>query len=317
MRLVILAALALLLPQAALAACVPPEIPYAEEAIGGRPVMRFIPKNPRGVVYLFHGTGGSENYASRRETRCAIAPLLAKGYGFVASQSGRAPPVRWLMDPAASPDVDHMLAIHRELVRRGEITAATPVFTLGMSNGGGFATVFGLAARAAGLPVTAIADYMGPLAPAALALVPRPADLPPLFVVVAEKDGLVEARRVAETAERLKAEGATVELHVARPRPFTASDLVGVDGMAPAAAEAAVAALKAAGIIDAGGMQAALLDRPVLDRQAQADLAAMAPPGTGGREGQGALLIAFAGHQMRSDYADENARFFEAALKAR
>jgi len=313
---IVLAAAVWLSASAAYATCAPPKVEYREQQINGRPVLSSIPVAQRGVVYLFHGSGGSERFAQRRETICALEPLLQRGYAVVASQSGsRGDPARWRVDTAGAgvnPDVDYMLGLHRLLVSRGDIAASTPVYAMGMSNGAAFATVFGISAQAAGLPVVAIANYMGNLPPSALALIPRPADLPPLFLVQAEYDGLVNAQRVSVVARRLQDAGARVEIHTARARPITADDLLGVGGLDAEGARRALVSLHAAGVLDGAGRRAVLLDKARLDRAAVAELGAAMPPELKDREILNALLIGFGGHQMRSDYREAQAAFFEA-----
>ena len=118
---------------------------YLPEAIEGefqgRPVLKAIPKNPRGLVFLFHGSGGTVRFAQRNETTAAFKPLAGLGYGWAASQSAqREPPTRWLNTDAnvtSNPDLAYMLSFYRNLVETGQISKETPIFTLGMSNGGG------------------------------------------------------------------------------------------------------------------------------------------------------------------------------------
>ncbi|ODT86124.1 hypothetical protein [Phenylobacterium sp. SCN 70-31] len=298
---------------AATAACAPPDIAYVQETVAGRPTLLRLPPSPRAVVYLFHGTGGSEAFARRPETRCALGPLLERGYAVVATRSESRDPARWNLEAVGAgtnADVDHMLALHKALVDRGALGATTPVYAMGMSNGGGFATVFATSARRVGLPVAGVANYMGPVP--ALAVAYAGADFPPIFAVTAEADGLVDATRVGAAIRRVDEVGTRTEAHLARPRALTVDDLTGLDGRDAEAAGRTLDALRAAGLIDAAGRRAALPARPVLGRTEMADLGRMLPAGASGREILNAMLIAFAGHQMRSDYADAQARFFEA-----
>ena len=43
--------------------------------------------HPRGIVYVFHGTGGSANFAEKIETTDVLNRLIARGYGFVSTSS--------------------------------------------------------------------------------------------------------------------------------------------------------------------------------------------------------------------------------------
>lgn len=138
------------------------------EILNGRPTLRYLPPHPKGVVYFFHGSGGSERFAARLHSQRLLAALVAAGYGYVSPPSLDRDAKRWNLasaDPASNPDVAWVLSLHRTLIARGEITSVTPVFATGMSNGGGFANLFAAAAKAQGLPVAAVADYMGPSRP--------------------------------------------------------------------------------------------------------------------------------------------------------
>jgi dienelactone hydrolase len=327
-RLVTFAALALALAaspaSAAPAPCgAPPSAvveppPPREEAVLGRPTVRSIPAKPRGIIYLFHGSGGSEACAGRLHTRRVLGPMAAAGYGFVAAPSlDRTDVRRWRvdsLDPALNPDVAYMLDLHRALVARGEIAANTPVFTMGMSNGGAFANLFAAAAKAQGLPVVAVANYMGPFP---LAMRGDPAALAPTLTVLGQTDGLVSAVQTAEVAAALNGRGARIEVHVAPERRVCTTDLV-LAASAPGEPERLLAQLARLGVVDAAGARTVFVSDPVIDR---ADMAALgqvlAPLGATARDVLNELLIAWGAHQMRSDFGGRQLEFFEAALAAR
>ncbi|MBL8769925.1 MAG: hypothetical protein JNK30_00965 [Phenylobacterium sp.] len=285
------------------------------ETIEGRPTLRNIPRKPVGLVYLFHGTGGSEAFATRRHTRILTGKLLARGYGVAAAPSGRrTAPVQWdlgSVGSAENADIAYMLALHETLIRRGEIERATPVFTTGMSNGGGFANVFGVGALRAGLPVRAIADYMGPIPAAARPPAVAARDYPPMFLVLGENDGLVSAQTVGDVARSLAEAGATVELHQPREQAVSPATFGVIEGLGDEARRAIFQGLVDAAVLDAAGRRLVFRDRPVLGRPEMAELARMIPAGPHSRDVMDELLIAWSAHQMRSDFADAQLRFFE------
>ncbi|MEI7933025.1 MAG: hypothetical protein WCI21_08230 [Alphaproteobacteria bacterium] len=106
--------------------------------LAGRNTIRYIPPSPKGIIYLFHGTGGSESFATRTHSKILLDRLVAAGFGYVSSPSGiRAPSPHWdleSIDPKANADVAYVLALHRALIASGEITEQTPIFTTGMSS---------------------------------------------------------------------------------------------------------------------------------------------------------------------------------------
>ena len=297
--------------------------PPVSEAIGGRPVLRYLPPHPKGVIYLFHGTGGSERFATRLETVRTLAPLVAADYGYVAAPSAdRVDPIRWKVDDAspANPDIAYMLALHRALIAKGEIDARTPVFTMGMSNGGSFANLYAMAARREGLPVAAVADYMGPFPASMRPALADPKALAPTLVVLSRNDGLVSTPNVSEIAGRLAAGGARVEMHVNEEHAVCAETFAVLPGLSPAARAKLVGeTLPAAGIIDASGRRTVFTaDKAITREDIQALVARLQPLPLDGaapaREVANVLLIAWAAHQMRSDFADRQLAFFDAAL---
>lgn len=290
-----------------------------EKAIAGRPVVLAIPENPRAIIYLFHGTGGSENFATNATTQRVLKRFVAAGYGYVATSSAqRTGPARWQLedaDPSTNADLRYMVDLHRHLVRSGAFGERTPIFSMGMSNGGGMANLFGLAARKAQLPMTGVADYLGPF-PAAMLATARSsrATPPPTFVVVAENDGLVDAERVLAAAGRIAGAGIPVETHVARETLVQPGDFMVIAGVEASQSQTIFDDLVSRGIIDRTGKRLVLTDHESFGREAEVALQALLPPGDSQRLIHRVLVEKWAGHVMRSDFAAEQFAFFEAAL---
>ncbi len=292
--------------------------PPKAETIGGRPVLRFIPPHPKGVIYLFHGTGGSEKFALRLETVRTLAPLVAAGYGYVAAPSAdRTNPIRWKVDDAgaaSNPDIAYMLALHAALIARGEITAKTPVFTMGMSNGGAFANLFASVAKRQHLPVAAVADYMGPFPPALRALVSDPKTYPPTMVITSRNDGYVNTDRNLAVVASLVAGGAPMQTHLNLEHPVCADTFAVIPGLSAAQRETLVAkTLPAAGLIDAAGKRTAFLADKVIMPADMDDVRRRLASAPQGREVTDMLMVAWAAHEMRSDYASQQLALFDAA----
>ena len=285
--------------------------------LAGRDTIRFLPPKPKGVIYLFHGSGGRENFATRLHSKILLNRLVEAGFGYISAPSGDRTAARWdltSIDPAANVDVAYVLALHRALIASGEITAETPVFTMGMSNGGGFSNLFAAAALAQGLPVRAIGDYMGPIPAAARIPLPDHKAYPPLFIVLGANDGLVPRENVEPTVTRMIAEGTKVELHVVHEGLVTASSFAGIPGMTAENRDAALAGLVQAKVIDSSGRRLVFKDKPKIGRDEIAQLNTLVPDGPYRRDIANQLLIAWASHQMRSDFADQQLAFFNAAL---
>lgn len=133
------------------------------EQIKGRdilkPVYYYFPSNPKGVVYLLHGTGGdAQHLASDYEWWLLIKDLVYNRYGVIISEAEESTKgvdingdgnIRWNNSPwdvNTNVDFANLKIIGDTLEQRGYFTSATPKYSIGMSNGGNFsaslATIF-------------------------------------------------------------------------------------------------------------------------------------------------------------------------------
>lgn len=146
-----------------------PLAPIETRTFEGRTVHSVIPQNPVGIVYLFHGTGGSADFALRIETLDQSNELLERGYGWVATESTkRTGNKRWYVFDASlstNPDLALLTRLHADLVANTGVTGETPIFGIGMSNGARMVTLFGQAFADAGYPLVAVAPFNGTAAP--------------------------------------------------------------------------------------------------------------------------------------------------------
>ncbi len=113
----------------------------ATEPFNGVTLSTYFPPGPlSGVITLHHGSGGSgANFFNRPEYRSFCEDAAARGYGLVALDSLDRVNKQW--DPtvaASNVDIQNVQAALTLLISRGLMTASTPRFALGMSNGGGF-----------------------------------------------------------------------------------------------------------------------------------------------------------------------------------
>lgn len=114
-------------------------------------VYYYFPSNPIGMVYLFHGTGGSaENFIYGVENRSFTNAAIARGYAVVSMDAeevtlnqdidgdgGR----RFMTQPIDTlnnVDYRNIQKITTEFINRGWITTSTPRFSIGMSAGSNF-----------------------------------------------------------------------------------------------------------------------------------------------------------------------------------
>lgn len=114
----------------------------ATETISETIVVHYFPANPQGVIFRFHGSGGSApNLFNNIENRIFNNDAVADGYAVVAVNSFDRVNRQWdnTNIPPNNRDIQNVQAIIQTFISRGLITANTPLFAVGISNGGSFA----------------------------------------------------------------------------------------------------------------------------------------------------------------------------------
>jgi dienelactone hydrolase len=215
--------------------------------IEGRQVYLHLPPEPVGLIFFFHGAGGSSDawIAERRlEARQMLRDAVARGYGVMITESGNRQARQWDTepDPNLNPDIQYVAALRRELVETGRIPDNLPTFGLGMSNGGGF--------------VTRVADALGWQGAAVYAAAAR-RDLAaqsqlPVIWHLAENDRRVSNMDAVDRHQRWAARGIPTELYVLPPAPLHALQFSRIPGIEAPASRQIHAALDAAGLLDRG-----------------------------------------------------------------
>jgi poly(3-hydroxybutyrate) depolymerase len=307
-RLAAVAALALV---AVAPGCDPvtPSVPFEHGSFEGFDVVSYVPDHPRGLVYLFHGSYGSADFATRVETVDTLNELIARGYGFVATESTeRTGTKRWdVFDPslATNPDLARLTRLQAHLVATTPVEAGTPLLGLGMSNGARFVSLWGETWAGAGYPVRAIAMVMGTIAPPVTAA--GGLDVPTFFVT-AENDVTSPPGPIIADHGATAARGTPTDLIVAREQPLTAARFLRIPGIDAEEATAVVDALVATGAWDAAGQRLVPVDEAV----ARAEAVTLPPavrPEAAEIGNQVALVLAV--HQMRGDVKVPVAEFFD------
>ena len=148
---------------------VTPLAPVDTSEFEGFTVHCSIPAHPVGIVYLFHGTGGSADFGLKIETLDQTNELLKRGYGWVSTESTqRMGNKRWnVKDPSltGNPDLARLQRLQEHLVATTGVTHTTPIFGIGMSNGARMVTLFGQVFADNGYPIAAVAPFMGTAPP--------------------------------------------------------------------------------------------------------------------------------------------------------
>ena len=162
----LVAALAVALVAAGCA--VTPAKEFQHSTFEGFDVISYVPENPRGLVYLFHGSNGSAAFAERVESTDVLNRLIGQGYGFVSTSSTeRTGDRRWDVANASTttnPDLARLARLQTHIVDTTPVSASTPLVGIGMSNGARFVTLWGQVWKNGGYPVKAIWASMGRIA---------------------------------------------------------------------------------------------------------------------------------------------------------
>jgi hypothetical protein len=295
-----------------LVGCAGPVTPHATFStwrFEGFDVVSYVPEDPTGLVYVFHGSHGSADFATKVETVDTLNELIDRGYGFVSTESTeRTGNKRWnVFEPSltTNPDLARLTRLHQHLVDATPVADSTPLVGIGMSNGARFVSLWGERWAAAGYPVASIAMYMGTIAPP----VTRGGGLSvPTFFVVAEHDYTTPPAPIIAERDATAASGTPTELIVAREQPLSSARFLRIPGIDGPEAETTFQALVATGAWDSQGRRLAPIEQAV----ALAETAHL--PATVLSEGneianQCALVLAI--HQMRGDVRSSVGDFFD------
>lgn len=240
-------------------------------------VISHVPAKVKGLVYFFHGAGGSADIVDRLEATVVLDELIDRGYAFVSTESETRPdgiipgPIGWFkeqQDSASIAEFKRLRDLRADLISRfPQITEQTSIFPIGFSDGGRKALVFGEDGRAHGWNVPAVAA----MAPDIMPETPESRVRLPTFIQALENDKPpssgapgVGPDRVANALgfhNILFSEGVPSEFHLGEekildPNRFNRILAVQLGGFAQAIFDALVAgdpANSIPGLIDAAG----------------------------------------------------------------
>lgn len=250
------ALVAVILAATVVVACMPvtPSVTFTHSTFEGFPVISYVPPDPKGMIYVFHGTGGSADVAEKVETVDALNLFVAAGYGFVSTSSTeRTGTKRWdVRDPSlvTNPDLARLVRLQDHLVATTSLEATTPLVGIGHSNGARFVTLWGQTWADAGYPVAALWASAGRIADP---VVDGGGLDVPTFFVVAENDTTVPPAGVVAGYQATVSAGVRAELRTSEERALDPLQYLRVPGVDSAEATAIVDALVATGVWDETG----------------------------------------------------------------
>ncbi len=299
-----------LLAAVAAGCAVVPSYPPSTTTFEGFPVVSYVPPNPAGIVFVFHGTGGGASFATKLETVDMLNHLTKAGYGFVSTESTDRTSKQWdtsSLSLTTNPDLARLARLYASLRSGGAITASTPIYAIGMSRGAGFASVFAQAFEHAGYPVAAIAPSHGQIpfivrASGGLTV--------PAFFTLGANDPIVDNAQVIAQVQAVASQGVPASVTVEPETNLQAVRFLRVPGIDGATANAVFATLVDAGYWDQTGHRLA----PIAT--IQAGMASLTYPSNVNAAQQQQLRdqvnVVLAVHEYTATYASQTVAFFDA-----
>ncbi len=114
-------------------------------------VYSYFPPNPKGLLYLFHGTSGSaSNWITTVEYRSFVNRAIADTFAIIVTEAEEITlnsdlngdgKLRWQgfpLDTVNGIDYQNIKIITDTFINRGDLSPIVPKFSVGMSNGGSF-----------------------------------------------------------------------------------------------------------------------------------------------------------------------------------
>ncbi len=286
-----------------------------------------VPADPKGLVFFLHGGGGGAVIVQRLDITDALNKLVDAGFAFAALDSLDRVNNSWDIEPVlTNPDFARLLDVRNSFVAAGHVTAETPVFLWGFSNGGTASLTYSkLADVAGGVPLSAVASH-GSQGGGYLLANPSEIISAPAFFTVLENDvavtgGVVTSDRPDVNAMMYNAaiaNGLPAEYRLGLEKAINPLRFTRIPGITQQLAQEIFDILVADGVIDASGLR--LLDLGLLGGYSP-DLTALSSAPTSSLslsfiqdEVNRQLDIVWAGHVVSSEYADEQVAFFVAQL---
>lgn len=287
-------------------------VPVQRTTFEGFPVTSFVPTDPVGMVFVFHGSGGSAEFADKIETVDALNRFVSAGYGFVATSSTeRTIPRRWnITDPSLSSNADlsRLLRLRSSLIDTTPLEASTPLFAIGMSNGARFATLWGQSWRDAGLPVRAIWAAAGQTA----APVTQSGGLRvPTIFSTTENDTTIAPQAIVDAHAAATSLGTPAELRIGTERPLDDDRYRRIPGIDTVRAEQIRTAYTATGVWDLDGRRTVTPIEAAVNQAESVQLPASVVAAGLAEEVEDQTAVLLALHQFSAEFADDAVVFFD------
>jgi dienelactone hydrolase len=203
----------------------------------------FPPADYRGLILFFHGSGSDAiEWLDLTERRRFFDEALAEGYAFLGFDSTNRNEKQWdlSMPPAGNPDLDMLQAILQVFHANGQLPLEMPIYSVGMSRGGRFAS---LAAYLLDMKATAI--WVGLGHEDAMKIT----EIPTMWCLAAH-DPIIDKDEVYAQYQQLLQRKVDTGYYVHPQMPIYPENFVGVEGIDRANSEQLFAELKSHGYLN-------------------------------------------------------------------
>lgn len=260
----------------------------------------YAPPSPKGLIVPLHGTYGSSQSVTevKVEFLAFHAAAVARGYALLVSESDlRTPPRQWSSDLLNNVDVARFQKLIDGMRTSGAITTSTPIYFMGMSQGGGVAPIFATMLENKGYPVKAVASYC---AGSPNVYASSSYSLPATFQLM-EADAIVDFSGPKMSYDTLKSRMIDTDLFVKPKEKLCAARFARIAGISESDSKTIFDALVASGVLASDGTVLVMRSENIPD---------MPLPGLPSRYAMyekqivEQLLVVGAQHQM---YGDRNA----------
>jgi len=229
-------------------------------------VRAYFPNNPRGLVLMNHGTGGDSKYFDKLETHYLAMVAVQRGYAVLATEAEEVVAgdldgngkIRWdgnlTIDNTDFANLDQLVA---SLRADGTIDFDTPLFAVGMSNGGSFSISLGaVASQPAGAAAFPELRFAATVSFCASGNVGSSATETPTAWHLCEADDNenVSNDKAVANYESVGARGVPTSLAMNPPSPLYDARFTRIGGVAAAESASVAEELRAAGFVGDGGL---------------------------------------------------------------
>ena len=278
---------------------------------GNKRIFTIIPENARGLLFIFHGTGGSANIIEKPAARYLAMAAALRGYAVIVPEAKEVTDgdqngdrkIRWDVAPFVDMNADlrDIVAYSTMMTEQGHVPADGPRVALGMSNGGAFSVTVGAA-----LPqFEAVVSFC---ATGVSAVSERTATPTAWFMCENDNNETVSASRErwANGTMALAENGVRTAFDIHPPSPVYAGRFARIEGVNAERSAAAVSELAAGGWLDDEGYLTALPGDVIAGTSdAPADYQAFRQiiNRTSVRQVMAELKAAYADHALYDDWA--------------